>query len=126
MGGLLLLSADYRVAAAGNFKIGLNEVAIGLTMPRFGVEIARARLAPACFRVSVACAHLYDVQSAKKAGFIDEVCSIDELLDHSCRGAEQLETLDFTAYRETKARVCGPLYLSVAEAIKVDFSLAPL
>lgn len=49
MGGLLLLSADYRIGTAGEFKIGLNEVAIGLTMPRFGVEIARpagARLFP--------------------------------------------------------------------------------
>jgi enoyl-CoA hydratase len=122
MGGLLLLSADYRVAAAGDFKIGLNEVAIGLTMPRFGVEIARGRLGPAHFQRSVACANLYDVNNAKTAGFIDEICPADELLDHSCRVAEQLATLNFEAYRETKARVWAPLYHSLDRAIEEDFA----
>jgi enoyl-CoA hydratase len=43
-GAFLLLSADYRVGARGDFRIGLNEVAIGLTIPWFGIEIARHRL----------------------------------------------------------------------------------
>ena len=33
MGSFLVLSADYRIGAAGDFKIQANEVAIGLTMP---------------------------------------------------------------------------------------------
>ncbi|MGL4565497.1 MAG: crotonase/enoyl-CoA hydratase family protein, partial [Halioglobus sp.] len=45
MGALVLLSADYRVGVHGTYKIGLNEVAIGMTLPYFGVELARARLA---------------------------------------------------------------------------------
>ncbi|HYK66019.1 MAG TPA: crotonase/enoyl-CoA hydratase family protein, partial [Patescibacteria group bacterium] len=47
MGAFLLLSADYRLGADGPFRIGANEVAIGITMPHFGVEICRQRLAPA-------------------------------------------------------------------------------
>ena len=31
-GGFLLLSADYRIGVDGDFKIGLNEVMIGMTM----------------------------------------------------------------------------------------------
>ena len=45
MGALLLLSADYRIGMHGNYKIGLNEVAIGMTLPYFGIELGRARLA---------------------------------------------------------------------------------
>ena len=60
----MLLSADYRIGTAGNFKLGLNEVAIGMTMPYFGVELARARLDPAHFELSVSCAHLYDADGA--------------------------------------------------------------
>ncbi|HEY6177650.1 MAG TPA: crotonase/enoyl-CoA hydratase family protein, partial [Kofleriaceae bacterium] len=47
MGVFLLLSADYRIGAAGPFRITANEVAIGLTMPRAAIAICRQRLAPA-------------------------------------------------------------------------------
>jgi len=43
-GGFLLLSADYRIGIEGDFKIGLNEVMIGMTMHNAGIVIARARL----------------------------------------------------------------------------------
>lgn len=42
----MLLLADYRLGAAGAFRIGLNEVAIGMTMPDAAMLQARARLAP--------------------------------------------------------------------------------
>jgi enoyl-CoA hydratase len=121
MGGLLLLSADYRIGMRGDFKYGLNEVAIGLTMPRFGVEIARGRLSHAYFGRSVACANLFDFQEAKTAGFLDEICAPDELMSQSAMVAEQLATLDLVAYRETKARVWKYLYVALEEAIKRDF-----
>ena len=38
MGALTCLSADYRIGIRGDFKLGLNEVAIGMTLPWFGVE----------------------------------------------------------------------------------------
>ena len=44
MGAILLMAADRRIGTAGNFKIGLNEVAIGMTLPDFGIEFAKARL----------------------------------------------------------------------------------
>ena len=43
-GALLPLCADARVGVDGDFKIGLNEVGIGMTMPKLGVELARDRL----------------------------------------------------------------------------------
>ena len=36
MGALMLLSVDYRIGVSGKYKVGLNEVAIGMTMPYFG------------------------------------------------------------------------------------------
>ena len=43
-GAILLLVADARIGAAGEFKIGLNEVAIQMTLPIFAMELARDRL----------------------------------------------------------------------------------
>ena len=46
MGSLVLLAADVRIGAAGDFKLGLNEVAIGMGLPIFATELARYRLTP--------------------------------------------------------------------------------
>ena len=48
-GTFLPLAADVRIGADGPFRIGLNEVTIGLTVPSFAIELARGRLAPAHF-----------------------------------------------------------------------------
>ncbi|MFM8304671.1 MAG: enoyl-CoA hydratase-related protein, partial [Actinomycetota bacterium] len=39
MGAFLLLSGDVNVGAAGRFRIGADETALGIVMPEFGVEI---------------------------------------------------------------------------------------
>ena len=41
MGAILLFTSDVRIGAEGTFKIGLNEVAIGMPVPRFAVELGR-------------------------------------------------------------------------------------
>src|SRR5262245_53944205 len=38
MGVFLVLSGDYRIGADGPYRIGANEVAIGITIPFFAVE----------------------------------------------------------------------------------------
>ncbi len=121
MGGLLLLSADYRIGTAGSFKIGLNEVAIGLTMPYFGVELARARLDPAHFEIAVNCAHLYDADGAVEAGFLDEAVDVDELMSRSVAVAEQLSGLDMAAHKGSKDRVREPLNAALEQGISREF-----
>jgi len=44
MGAFLALACDYRVIVDGDYKIGLNETMIGMTMHNFGIELARYRL----------------------------------------------------------------------------------
>src|SRR5665647_161122 len=39
MGAFLIMSSDHRIAAGGNYRIGMNEVAIGLTVPRFALSL---------------------------------------------------------------------------------------
>ena len=39
-GAFLIMSSDHRIAAEGDYPIGMNEVAIGLTPPRFAIEVA--------------------------------------------------------------------------------------
>src|SRR5262245_39765802 len=43
-GALVVLTGDWRIGAQGAFKIGLNEVSIGMPVPVLAMELARDRL----------------------------------------------------------------------------------
>ncbi len=120
MGSFLLLSADYRIGADGAHKIGANEVAIGMTMPRFGVEICRQRLTPAHFHRAVICAEMYSPAGAVEAGFLDQVVPEDELIAAACDKATALTGLSMPAHTATKLRARGKALQAVREAIEAD------
>ena len=43
-GAIALMTADYRIGARGDFKIGMNETTIGMTLPSYALEFGRERL----------------------------------------------------------------------------------
>ena len=120
MGAFLMLSVDFRVGAAGDFKIGANEVAIGLTMPRFGVEICRQRLAPAHFHRAVINAEIYTPEGAVAAGFLDRVVPPAELATVARGIAADLAKLDRDTHTQTKLRARAAALKAVHEAIEGD------
>lgn len=103
-GAFTLLAADVRVGAAGAFKIGLNEVAIGLTIPHYGIEIARARLTPSWFNHATATGTMYAPPDAATAGFLDRVVDEAAVLDAAREEARRLTKIDLTAHAGTKRR----------------------
>ena len=105
MGALLLLSADYRIGMHGNYKIGLNEVAIGMTLPYFGIELGRARLAVTHVNKAIGLAQIYDAAGAVEAGYLDDAVAENELLPRAIAVAEQLAGLNMDAHKQTKTRV---------------------
>jgi enoyl-CoA hydratase len=120
MGVFLVLSADYRVGTAGAFKIGANEVSIGITMPFFGVEMCRQRLAPAHFHRAVINSEIYTPEDAAAAGFLDRVASAADV-QHAARGvAAQLAKLDAHAFSATKLRAREHALKAVRAAIEAD------
>jgi len=121
MGALLLLSADYRIGIHGDFKIGLNEVAIGMTLPWFGVELARARLATRQVNAAVGLARLYDAAGAVEVGYLDQSVDAEQLLPAAISVAEQLAALDMEAHRQTKARVREDLNAALDRAMEREF-----
>jgi enoyl-CoA hydratase len=104
MGAFLLLCSDVRFAAEGDYKIAMNEVMIGLTVPHFAIEIARQRLTPAYFNRAVLLGEMYAPQEAAKAGFVDTVLPASILPGVVEQTLQGLSAIDFTAHAETKAR----------------------
>jgi len=123
MGALLLLSADFRIGITGNYKIGLNEVAIGMTMPYFGVELGRARLASTYFNRSVVNAEIYTPEDAVKAGFLDVVVPEEQLMETAIQSAQAFAELDFTAHHATKLRVRENTLNAINGAIMKEFGI---
>jgi enoyl-CoA hydratase len=115
MGAFLMLAADARLGLAGDFRIGMNEVAIGLTVPQFAVTLARHRLAPAGL-ARVASAAMLDPEAAVGAGFLDQVVAPERFAAAVAAAAERLSQLDPASYRATKTRINGPLLAELSAA----------
>ena len=104
MGAILLLSADLRIGARGDFKIGLNEVAIGMTLPIFGAALARDRLSKRHFDRAVVHAELYAPDAAVDAGYLDRVVAPSELEAAALAEASRLGGLPQPAFGQTRRR----------------------
>jgi enoyl-CoA hydratase len=102
LGALMALGCDTRVGTEGAFLIGLNETAIGLTLPTFGLEMAKARLGPEYLTAAVIQAQLYNPDEATNAGFLDETADADHLIDRAIEIATRLSELPSGAHTATK------------------------
>lgn len=107
-GGLMLLAADVRIGVEGAFKIGLNEVGIGLALPVIGLELARDRLSPNLLTAAVLEAQLFDPDGAAEVGYLDTAVPIDSLGETVRMRARALAALDAAAFAETKRRLRQP------------------
>lgn len=119
-GSFLPLAADARIGVEGPFRIGLNEVKIGLTVPWFAIELARQRLAPAHFDRAVVNATIYSPQEAIAAGFLDRVVAPDELRAASREVAATLAELNMDAHAATKLRVRAGALKAIRAAIETE------
>ena len=101
-GAFLLLASDTRIGGAGEFRIGLNETAIGMNLPVFGRELARARLNPRHLTRAFVQAHLYDPDDAVPAGFLDRVLPMEQVVAAALKEAAALAELPASAYAFNK------------------------
>lgn len=121
-GAFLLLSADYRIGVKGDFKIGLNEVAIGMSMHDAGVEIARGRLSPVYFNRSVILAEMANPLDAVTMGFLDKAVDQSEFTSTVNYLAQAMTKLDMKAHYNTKMKARASLLNSLDLAIEKDIN----
>jgi enoyl-CoA hydratase len=81
LGAIMLLAGDVRVgpnASGSKARFGLNEVAIGMTLPMIGLELARQRMPPAEFTKCVTQAKVCAPDDALHVGFLDLLANSSE------------------------------------------------
>jgi enoyl-CoA hydratase len=124
MGAFLLLACDVRLAAAGAHRIGLNEVAIGITPPRFAIELARGRLTPAILSRTVTLGEMFEPQAATAAGFLDRVAApegMDAAIEETLAALRGVNlAMHALAKRDLRAATIAAMRKAIDEDLTAD------
>jgi len=103
-GGLVLvLACDYRLGLDADYRVGLNEVAIGASYPKVAFEIVRLRLSHARASELLLGAALYPASQAVRLGVVDELVPADRLETTVLRRAVRLGAFPREAFAHAKA-----------------------
>jgi len=121
-GALVVLTGDHRVGASGAFRIGLNEVSIGLPVPVLAMEFARDRLVPTEVHRATLLAQIYEPESALRAGYLDAVVAAEAVLATAQTEATRLAGLARSAFRATKKRLRGRTIEYIRSAMDADLA----
>jgi enoyl-CoA hydratase len=124
MGAFVLMCSDYRVGSNGPFRIGMNEVRINITVPRFAIEVARGRLHPAWFNRTVVNGEMFSPSESLQAGFLDEVAAASDLLAVAEAKADEFDAIEWVHHRATKRRVRSALIAAIEKGIEEDLKEA--
>lgn len=109
-GTVLVLACDYRLGIEGDYRIGLNEVAIGAAFPRAAFEIVRLRLTHQQAAELLLGAQIYPASQAVRLGVVDELLPPETFEETVLRRAATVASFPREAYAHTKAAL-------VAEAV---------
>ncbi len=117
LGAFCLLTGDYRLGTDGDFRIQLNETAIGMSLPPFGLMLARERLSKRYLSRATIAATMFSPAQATDAGFLDEVVVDDDILEAAQKRARAMVELDGAAYAAVKQSLRGPSISEVLEGL---------
>ena len=118
LGAFCLLTGDYRVGTSGDFRIGLNEAAIGMGLPPFGLMLASERLSKRHLTRATIAATLFSPDEATDAGFLDETVAASEVRDTALAVARSFLALDGSAYASIKQGLRGESIATVLSGLE--------
>ncbi len=120
MGAFLALACDYRMIIEGDYKIGLNETMIGMTMHNFGIELARYRLPKHYFNRCCINAEIFNPKGAVHAGFFDRVVPAEQFPMAGPMAGQMFGQLNGEAFKNTKRRSRKQAFKILDQAIEDD------
>jgi enoyl-CoA hydratase len=107
-GGLVMvLACDYRLGLDADYRVGLNEIAVGASFPKAAFEIVRLRLPHARASELLLGAALYPASQALRLGLVDELFPAEKFESTVLRRAARMGAFPREAYAHTKAALVG-------------------
>jgi enoyl-CoA hydratase len=122
MGAFLIMASDHRIAAEGDYRIGMNEVAIGITPPRFAIELARQRLLPAYLSRTVVTGEMFGPAEAVTAGFFDRLVPAADLARAAEETALAISKISLANHAVAKQRLRGEAIAKIRQLIDEDIT----
>jgi enoyl-CoA hydratase/carnithine racemase len=102
-GAVISLFADYRVMAEGPYRIGLNEVEVGIILPRVMFRALERLVGPHQAENLATAATMLRAAEAQRIGLVDEVAPQDEVVERALSRCQRLLSLPPRAMSETRA-----------------------
>lgn len=118
-GCVLALCCDLRILADGPYRIGLNEVQVGVRIPRPIHEVAVHVVGRRQAERLCTSAELLPGEEALRVGLVDELAPVDEVVPRAVAWAEGTLRLPPRALESTRALIRGPLVRAL-EAVDED------
>ena len=101
-GTVISIMTDYRIMSKGNFLIGLNEVAVGLSVPIGICRIFQSLLGERVAEKMILQGELVNPEKAATIGLVDKIIDQNKLLDHSITIMHQWLKLPFQKQIQSK------------------------
>jgi enoyl-CoA hydratase len=121
-GCVLAMQADVRIGAASDFRIGTNEVQLGIGLPAVVLETMRAQLPPPSLLPVAQEGRLFSPDEALSVGLLHELVPADRLEQRAVARAMELGALPGTAYASVKRGLRAPVAQRVRELQAQDAS----
>lgn len=113
-GSVLVCACDYRIASAGNHRLGFSELAVGVPFPSWALEIVRFAVGSQHVRRLALIARTVSVDEALEVGIVDESVPSGELMDRATAAARRLARVPRETYELTKRALVAPAVERVA------------
>jgi len=124
-GAVIAVHCDYRIGARGDFKIGFNEVRVGLPVPSTIIAALTDVVGPVQARRLTTLGLLIDPTEARDIGLLDELQPVDEVVPRALQWCQEITGLPSIAMNETrrqaKAALLANLSGSADAAVATDF-----
>ena len=123
-GAVLALFCDWRVMATGSWVIGLNEIEVGIPMPRT-IVCALARLVgPRRAEEMVVRGRLVNPEEALEMGLVDQLAPPEEVVDEAVSWCAFVAARPRRTLQTTRRAVRGDLIEAVARHWRSDLDTA--
>lgn len=121
-GTVLALYTDYRIQAEGDFRLGLNEVQVGLVIPPVIHQALVRLIGPYAAERHLVAGEMIPAAQALEIGLIDEIVPAEQVVEKAVAWCRRHLALPQRAMHATRALCRADLVASfkAAEALDVD------
>ena len=118
VGAFLLLASDIRIGVDGEYRVGLNEVAIGIPVPDFALALAKSRVPANQLARVTTLGQMLTPAEACEAGFLDQLVAPSDVELTVERWKKELKSINHAAHASTKRRLRAELIAEIERSIE--------